>query len=359
MDSAAPPPPTVVLVTADDELLDQVLAVAAAAGVEIEVVSDVGAVRSRWVGAVTVVVGVDQAPNLAALLLPRRAEAYVVGAEADRDRIHAWSVPLGAAVVLLPSGAGWLTAVLADAHGARAGAGRVVAVIAASGGAGASTLAAGLAFVTAHGGRRTLLVDGDPLGGGIDLLVGAERVPGWRWSRLQTARGHIGDLTGQLPLVDGVDVLAMGRADWCDPGSEAMKAVLLSGTRSHDLIVVDVGRGLGPAGEEAVRRADALLIVTLADLRGVAAGQKLQQRLGDFSAESGLAVRVTRPRSLGPAAAGDGLALRVVAVVPDDPSVRVGAERGDPPGKNPRSPLGRACAAVLDWVDDQGTGRLA
>lgn len=357
MDSAALPPPTVVLVTSDDELLDQVLAVAAAAGVEIEVVSDVGAVRSRWVGAVTVVVGVDQAPSLAAMLLPRRAEAYVVGSEEDRDRIHAWSVPLGAAVVLLPSGAGWLTAALADASGARAGAGRVVAVIGASGGAGASTVAAGLAFVAAQGGRQTLLVDGDPLGGGIDLLVGAERVTGWRWSRLQTARGHIGDLTGQLPLVDGVDVLAMGRADWCDPGSEAMKAVLLSGTRSHDLVVADVGRSLGSAAEEAVRRADALLVVTLADLRGIAAGQKLQQRLGDVSAETGLAVRASRPRSLGSDAAGDGLSLPVVATIPDDPSVRVGAERGDPPGKNLRTPLGRACAAILDWVETETGSR--
>ena len=44
-----------------------------------------------------------------------------------------------------------------------------------------------------------MLIDADPRSGGLDLLLGAERTAGWRWPRLATARGHLGDLTGQLP----------------------------------------------------------------------------------------------------------------------------------------------------------------
>ena len=80
----------------------------------------------------------------------------------------------------------------------------------------------GLAFVAARSGQRTALVDLDPAGGGLDLLVGAERLDGWRWPRLASARGHLGDLGDQLPCVDGVEVLSMGRGvDAVRPPSEA------------------------------------------------------------------------------------------------------------------------------------------
>jgi secretion/DNA translocation related CpaE-like protein len=188
-----------VVVTADLELLDHVLAVAAAAGVEPQVVADAGSLRSVWATAATVVVGVDQAQQLASMVLPRRPDVFVVGEEASHDEVCTWSLPLGAAVVLLPSGANRLTTALVDATGQGHGDGRVIAVVGGCGGAGASTSAAALAFVGAQRGLRTILVDADPIGGGIDLLVGAERVPGWRWPRLGTARGHLGNLAGQLP----------------------------------------------------------------------------------------------------------------------------------------------------------------
>lgn len=340
-----------VVVTADEELLDQVLAVGAASGVEFEVLSDAGAVRPLWAAASVVVVGVDQAATVAGMLLPRRAEAYVVGLDDARDLVHAWSVPLGAAVVLLPSGVGWLTRAVADAVGSRIGGGRLLAVIGASGGAGASTWAAGLAVTATQRGQRCLLVDGDSLGGGIDLLMGAERAPGWRWPRLVSARGHLGDLAGQLPQVDGVDVLSMGRDDGSEPGADAMKAVLLSATRSHEVVVVDLPRELGPAAREALRRVDAVLVAAVADVRGIAAGRRLMDHLGDTYGPVGLVVRLPRPRSVGAETVALGLGLPLLATVADDPALRVGAERGDPPGRTSRSPLARACQAVLDWPE--------
>jgi secretion/DNA translocation related CpaE-like protein len=353
MDSRSRAAAPAVVLTRDLELLDQVLAVAAAAGVEPDVVGDAGSVRPLWASAPTIIVGVDQAPPLANLVLPRRSEVFVVGEESAQDQVCAWSLPLHAAVVLLPTGAHRLTTALADAAGTASGTGRLVAVVGGSGGVGASTVAAALAFTAAQRGGAALLVDADPLGGGLDLLVGAERVPGWRWPRLSSARGHLGTLAGHLPQVDGVDVLSMARGprdSEPEPDSEQMTSVLLSGTRSHQLVVVDVPRRLSPAGREALRRADTVLLVVLAQLRGIAAAQRLLVDLEDACTDVTLLVRASRPRGLPPEAVADALGLPLAASLADDPSLPLGAERGEPPGRSGRSPLARSCRAVLDLL---------
>lgn len=350
-------PAAAVVVTADIELLDHVLAVAAAAGVELQVVTDAGAVRPVWATAATVIVGVDQAAQLANLVLPRRPEVFVVGEETDHDQVCAWSLPLNAAVVLLPSGANRLTTALADATRLGVGQGRVVAVVGGSGGAGASTCAAALALVAAQRGLSTLLVDADPLSGGIDLLVAAERVPGWRWPRLGSARGYLGSLAGHLPQVDGVDVLAMGRAGLdsaSGPDAEQMKSVLLSGTRSHELVLVDVPRQLTSGSREALRRSDAVLLVVLAQLRGIAAAQQVARQLDDACATPSLLVRATRPRNLSSDSVANGLGLTLLGTLAEDPSVSLGAARGEAPGRSGRSPYTKSCRAVLDVIALRG-----
>ena len=67
---------------------------------------------------------------------------------------------------------------MTDLAGRPSGSGPVICVVGGSGGVGASTLAAALAFVAARQAARSVLVDTDRLGGGLDLLIGAERVDG-------------------------------------------------------------------------------------------------------------------------------------------------------------------------------------
>jgi Flp pilus assembly CpaE family ATPase len=100
-----------------------------------------------------------------------------------------------------------------------------------------------------------------------------------------------------------------------------------------------------------LRRADAVVLTAVADLRSIAAGTRLLEQLGDVSGTTGLVVRVPRRRTVGPETVAEGLGLPLLAWVAEDPALRAGAERGDPPARMPRSALGRACRAVLDWPE--------
>lgn len=340
------------VVTGDLELLDGILAVAAAAGVEPTVTAEVGSVRPSWTGAPMVLVGADRARQLADLVLPRRGEVYVVGQDAERDELWRWSVPLGAAVVGLPEGAGMLTAAMADVTGRRIGSGRVVGVVGGSGGAGASSTAAALAVAGAMQGLPTMLVDLDPLGGGIDLLVGAEGVAGWRWPRLEGAQGHLGDLTGHLPRISGLDVLSTAREDDASQlAVDPVKAVLQSATRSHRLVVLDLPRTLDAVTREALRRTDRTVLVTSAEVRGIAAAQLAVDGLREATNELTVVVRKPRVGAVDPGLVSDALGLPLAGVVGEDNSLRHSAERGDPPGRSGRGQLARLSRRLLASLD--------
>lgn len=346
----------VLAVTADTVLVRHLLSVTAAVGVAVDVEPDVGFLRSRWSSAAMVLLGVDRAGAVAELGLPRRSEVYVLGTEADRDETHAWSARLGAAVLTLPDSRGDLAAAVAEVGGRRSLPSRTICLMGGSGGVGASTLAAGLALTAARSGQSALLVDADPTGGGLDLLLGAEHCEGWRWSRLASVRGHLGDLGGSLPRVEGVDVLAMDRAPgpWTALRPEQLSAVLASASRTHQLTVVDLPRALDPAAEEALRRADLTVLVAQADVRGVAAASRIAVGLQASSASLGLVVRLGRTRGLDAGTVADALRLPLLGTVEDEPSLATGAERGDPPGRAVRSPLSRTCRRLLA-VDENGS----
>jgi secretion/DNA translocation related CpaE-like protein len=344
--------PIVLVVTGDEGLLDHALAACAAAGVEADVVADPGDAGARWHTAALVMIGADQADRSVAAKR-RRGPMLLLDVEPGRDLAGA-SIRLGAAVVLVPGGGSELASAVSAAAGRPVDGGRVLAVVGGSGGVGTSTVASALSFVAARAAHRALLVDLDPLGGGIDLLLGAERVPGWRWPRLVGARGQLGDLTGQLPNLDGVDVVSVGRGpgSTADPSPAAVAAVVRSGARSHDLVVLDVGRGTVP-NDELLGLADLAVLLIAADVRGVAAGRESHARWVAASA-SGVSwhLLLRRPRSGGlrPATAAAEFGAPLAGVVDDDPSIGLAAERGEPPARAQRSQLAKVCRHMLEAV---------
>jgi secretion/DNA translocation related CpaE-like protein len=271
-----------------------------------------------------------------------------VGRDDDRPETYAWSTRLRAAVATLPGGAPDLAAALAVLV-AGSGRGEVVALTGGAGGVGTSTLAAALALAAARNGLRTLLLDTDLAGGGIDIVLGAEHLSGWRWSRFEAARGHLGDLGGQLPHCDGVDVLAADRTvrPGLALGSEQLAAVVDSAGRSSDLTVVDLPRHLEPAHEEVLRRAGSVLLLARADVRGVAAADHAARSLVPRCRELAVVVRTGPGHALDPGVVADAIDLPLAGVLEEDQAVAAAAERGDPPGRSTRSGLARLCARLL------------
>lgn len=208
--------PALVLVR-DERLRAEVRRVAAAAErVTDERLMPVG--RHAWSGAGIVILDTAAAVAAAVAGLPRRSGIVLVteGEPAVPDWQAATAV--GAErVVALPAGAVALVEQFAEHAESRSGEGIVIAVAGAGGGAGASTLAAATALRGAarRFRRDTVLIDGAPLDGGIDLVLGIENVPGLRWPDLIIEDGRVSAaaLHNALPAASpGLAVLSCGRA---------------------------------------------------------------------------------------------------------------------------------------------------
>ena len=107
-------------------------------------------------------------------------------------RVWELALAIGAErVVVLPEDEAWLVSALTEAAEGSSRAGPVLAVAGGRGGAGASVLAAAVAITAVRAGERALLVDCDPLGGGLDLVLARRGRRG-----VALARGRGGRRTG-------------------------------------------------------------------------------------------------------------------------------------------------------------------
>jgi len=317
----------------DAAVLSLVQSAAAAAGISVQICEASGGVRRAWAGASLVIVGVDQAAAVAGLGLPERGGVHVVGT--DAEAVLAWSVPLSAPGLTLPSQAGFLASLLDDAHRPSSSLGTVLRLFGATGGLGTSTLALGLAVRAARRGRRVAVVELDATGGGLDVMGGVEGEPGWRWGDLTAARGHVDDLTDHLPSVLGVSIVAASREVATAP-PEAVAAVLASLRRTHDLVVLDQGR-VSPAHEDTV-------LVVGADVRAVLAGQAV---LAGGLATTRAVVRTGPGRRLPLDLVAESLGVVVAGVFPHDGRLPLWHEAGDPPGRA-NGKTARALDKLLD-----------
>ncbi|MFJ2665653.1 septum site-determining protein Ssd [Nocardia fluminea] len=372
---SGPPPiaPTLVLVR-DERLRAEVRRVAAAAErVTDERVMPVG--RHAWAGAGMVILDTAAAGAAAVAGFPRRAGVVLVteGEPAVPDWQAATAV--GAErVVALPAGAVTLVEQFAEHAESRTGEGVVVAVVGAGGGAGASTLAAATALRGAarRVRRETVLIDGAPLDGGIDLVLGMENVPGLRWPDLIIEDGRVSAaaLHSALPVgAPGLAVLSCGRArpaTGAVPGRSradsisvghafvglapaAVRAVIESGRDAGDLVVCDVSCERGPAADAMLDAADLVVLVVPARLRAIAAAEVVAAYLGERNPNRGLVVRGPAPGGLRGAEVAELLGLPLLAAVRGQAGLASRLERGGLSVRR-RGPLREAADAVLAMV---------
>ena len=230
-------PPKALLITHDVELIDVVLRLAALAHADLAVVPDVGAVRLDWATAPLVLLGIDAVQGCLALRLPRRPDVVLLGDGVDDAAVWQQAVAIGAErVVFFPEAEPWVVEILADVAEGVAPEGPLVAVIGGRGGAGATTLACALAVTARQAGWAALLLDGDALGGGIDLVFGGEQTTGLRWGDLSATQGRVpaAALAAALPQMAGLSVLSWGRTDGPPLRGEAVGAVPVEWQRVRD-----------------------------------------------------------------------------------------------------------------------------
>lgn len=325
-----------VFATEDERLSAHVLRCAAATGVAIEELESVSAVRAAWQHAPVVVIDAAMAERLVVAGLPRRDGVVVVTAEQPGQRCWSTALALGARLLAtLPAEEAALTSVLADTtEGHLVGAGKVIAVLGGRGGAGASVFSCAVAAAAARRDKKdALLLDCDPLGGGLDVLTGLDAATGMRWSDIRLAGGRVGtdSLRSALPSravgEARVSVLA-GAEDGPPIPEQSVGAVLEAGVRGGDTVVCDLGRQAASFARACLERADLCVVLIPAESHACAAAR----RTVDAAREAGVApqavVRGPSPGNLRPAEVAEAAGVPLLVAMRPECSVPVTAESG-------------------------------
>jgi secretion/DNA translocation related CpaE-like protein len=355
--------PRPLLVTADPDLLDDLLRLIAEAGLVADVAPDPSAARPWFARAGLVLIGVDCAQACVRAALPRRPGLILVGTRslAPGDAPADWQIAeaLGAdRMATLPAAEPWLIDQLRDLDDLTTG--HVISVLGGRGGAGASVLAGALAVTAAHRGLRTLLVDADPLGGGLDLVLGWEALAGARWPALSQTSGrvHPPALVEALPGRGDLAILSWDRGEPVTVPPEAMLAALDAGRRGRDLTVIDLARRLDESAILALRAADRTLLVVPTEIRACAAAARVVAGVTAQCADVSLVVRHSSPGGLTVAEVAGVLGLPVAGTLRHEPRVAASLERGHPPTGGGPGSLADLCDKLLAGLRDE-SGRVA
>ncbi|MDI3389628.1 septum formation initiator [Streptomyces sp. B-S-A8] len=341
------------IVTEDALLLDDLLRLCAAAGARPEVHHGVPERGGGWDTAPLVLVGDDAVCRLRGAA--RRRGVCLVGHDQDDPRVWRRAVEIGADHVLrLPDAEEWLVDRIADVAEGVGHPALTVGVLGGRGGAGASTLACGLALSAARSGRRTMLVDADPLGGGLDVLLGGETAKGLRWPAFAESKGRVGAgaLEESLPRLHDLRVLSWDRGDTVAVPPGAMRAVLAAARRRGGAVVVDLPRRLDDSVVEALAQVDLGLLVVPAELRAVAAAGRVAAAAGMVLRDLRAVVRAPGQAGLDSDEVAGLLGLPLAGVLPQEPGLR---HTGGPPGADTRGALARFCSAFWASVPAEGT----
>ncbi|WP_329119364.1 septum site-determining protein Ssd [Streptomyces sp. NBC_01465] len=346
------------IVTEDAELLDDLLRLCAAAGAEPEVHHGVPDRKGHWEGAPLILVGGDAASRVRGAV--RRPGVYLVGKDQDDPDVWRRAVEIGADhVLMLPDAEGWLVERIADVAEGVGKQALTVGVIGGRGGAGASTLACALAVTAARSGQRTMLIDGDPLGGGLDVLLGGEQAKGRRWPDFARSKGRVGGaaLEESLPQLHALRVLSWDRKDAVMIAPDAMRTVLAAARRGGGVVVVDLPRRVDESVAEALAQLDLGLLVVPGELRAVAAAGRVASMVSMVLTDLRAVVRGPYGSGLDEEWVARALALPLAGELPVEEGLLEAQGGGAPPGSRVRGPLARFCTAF--WEQALAGGGVA
>lgn len=227
-----------------------------------------------------------------------------------------------------------------------------MAVTGTVGGAGASALAAALAVRAGLAGRTACLVDLDPWGGGLDVVVGAEQQRGVRWPDLGRLAGRADGraLLDALPraAVRGRELPVLSHDPRTPgPGPEVVAEVVAALARVVDLLVLDRPGRLARTCPALDVELDEQLLVVRPGVAGVAA-LTAHRTANPVGPPSQVVLRGVDDRQRDDLVVllAEHFALPVAAVLPDDRTVARDLLHGVPPGSG-RSPVASTADTLL------------
>lgn len=339
----------IIAITADRELSAAAARLGALAGVAVDVCGASDGVGAGWRSADVVIVGADLAPAIAASDPGRRQGVVVITAGPRDDGLWRAAVELGAiGLFSVPQEERDIVELMAEISEPAVSASSVLAVIGGCGGAGASTLAAALALTSSRS-RPTVVIDGDRLGGGLDVLLGIEQSPGLRWAELATTRGRLqsASFSGRLPQAAGCALLSWDRGGNEVATPDATAAVVAAASRAFRRVVIDLPRLQDPAAAVLTRAADRIIVITTAAVRAIAATSCLLADLAMGFAQVDLVVRDPGGGRCAVREVEQVVGIPVRVTIASEPAVAAAIDRGAGPLVRPRGSLARACDELL------------
>lgn len=347
----------IVVAVGDRQLGNDIERIVAATGRPLILATNAGSIgRQAWARAGAVVLdGAD--PTLEEVTrLPRRSRVLLVCRDEPNNEVWRRAVAVGAEQVLaLPEDEARLVdACSAIPSAGAAGRAAVIAVMGGRGGAGASVLCASIGLC-AQGGA--LIVDADPYGGGIDLLLGWEDIEGLRWPDIDMRSGRVSfdALRRALPHRRGLVVVSGDRTGG-GGNAEAVGGVIDSAREAGVPVIVDLPRRLGTTSSAALERADLVVVVTPAEVRACASAALVVTAVQATNPNIGVVVRGPAPSGLRPGEVAKIVGAPLIAAMRPEPNL---GNRLDNGGLrlSRRSPLAGAAQSVLALVAYDGKSR--
>ncbi|MGB3686647.1 MAG: septum site-determining protein Ssd [Ornithinimicrobium sp.] len=230
----------------------------------------------------------------------------------------------------------------------------VIGVVGASGGLGVSAMASTLAVRSAATGHSTVLIDGDPYGGGLDIMLGLDLSPGLRWPDLSAAQGELDGaaILSALPALPGLGechVLSWSRS----PGSAGDNgpAVCAAVSAQVDVSVLDLPSLRSSHAHAWSAMCDHIVVLCGSGVRPLASAavvlEALEQADPNPDAPRVLGMlRQCHRSSMDVDTASALLGIPLVATIEFDRRIEVALRRGEAVGRR-MGPLARSCDRVL------------
>ncbi len=213
---------------------------------------------------------------------------------------------------------------------------RITVITSGKGGAGKSTVSAGLGYALSRSVGRVLLIDTDAGLRSLDLMLGVGGATMFDLADVFAGNCEPVKAIYPSPVCQNVFVLPapISLEEMCSP--DEMRALCQGLTKYYDQIIIDCPAGVGRGFETAIAAADLALVVTTPDMVCARDAQIISRLLEDRDIPSRLIINRLRPSKVMDGSMPDvdeiidTAGIQLLGIIPEDESVAVANANGRP-----------------------------